>query len=425
MKKRRLWQLTKISFVGLLFLLLIAPEWPAFGSESYRLRKIIQLREFDFLVWEVNAILAKAEGILAGGQRYLQPDTRQAIVVNYLADIQTARDLERQINQIYLDADINDHDRATQDLQTELATTRARINNQQLVAEAILQEQVAEILKEEGFGIAGQMWPPVMMHMTPLPTVLITSPRDHIEKEHQLSLIPGLTTPQMDDLETAVLDNLDLSALIVPIGGAGSYPTMINETGNINWLAEVTAHEWVHNWLTLKPLGASYPFDTSVRIINETVASLVDQELGSKIVARYYPEFAPPPPDTTQQPIDPTEPPAFDFRAEMAETRVTADALLAEGKIEEAERYMEERRQFFVENGYGIRKLNQAYFAFYGAYAAEPGGAQGGNPIGPMLRDIRANTPSVRAFLDSVAPITSFADLERIHQEITNPSQTG
>ncbi len=424
MKKRRLWQLTKITFTSLLLLLLIAPEWPAFGSDAYRLQKIIQQREFDFLVWEVDAILAKAEGILAGGQRYLQPTTRQEIVVDYLANIQTARDLEREINRIYLDASIIDHDSATQELQAELAATRARIESQQLVAEAILQEQVAEVLKEEGFGVAGQMWPPVLMHMTPLPSVLITSPRDHIEKEDQLSLIPGLTTPQMDDLETAVFNDLDLSALIVPIGGAGSYPTMINETGNINWLAEVTAHEWVHNWLTLQPLGASYPFDTSVRIINETVASLVDQELGNKIIERYYPEFAPLPPDTNPAPIDPNDTPVFDFRATMAETRVKADELLAAGKIEEAEQYMEERRQLFVENGYSIRKLNQAYFAFYGAYAAEPGGAQGGNPIGPMLRDIRANTPSVRAFLDTVAPITSFADLERIHQEITNPPQS-
>jgi hypothetical protein len=36
----------------------------------------------------------------------------------------------------------------------------------------------------------------------------------------------------------------------------------------------------------------------------------------------------------------------------MHETRVTADQLLADGKIEEAETYMEQRRQIFWENGY-------------------------------------------------------------------------
>ena len=47
---------------------------------------------------------------------------------------------------------------------------------------------------------------------------------------------------------------------------------------------------------------------------------------------------------------------------------------------------MEQRRQLFVENGYYIRKLNQAYFAFYGAYADVPGGAAGEDPVGPAVR---------------------------------------
>jgi hypothetical protein len=108
----------------------------------------------------------------------------------------------------------------------------------------------------------------------------------------------------------------------------------------------------------------------------------------------------------------------------MAKTRIKVDELLAEGKIDEAEAYMEERRQFFVEQGYRIRKLNQAYFAFYSAYAAEPGGAQGSNPIGPMLRDIRDQSPSIRAFLDTVSPITSFADLQGIHKQVTTPAES-
>ena len=79
---------------------------------------------------------------------------------------------------------------------------------------------------------------------------------------------------------------------------------------------------------------------------------------------------------------------------------------------------MEARRLVFLQNGYGIRKLNQAYFAFYGAYAAVPG-ATGSDPTGPMLRDIQAHTASPRAFMEAVAPIATFADLEEIWNEIT------
>jgi hypothetical protein len=94
--------------------------------------------------------------------------------------------------------------------------------------------------------------------------------------------------------------------------------------------------------------------------------------------------------------------------AEMRETRVNADRLLAEGKIQEAEAYMESRRRIFVENGYYIRKLNQAYFAFHGAYASDPGGgAAGDNPVGNPVQDLWAASPSIRSFLDALAPVTS------------------
>ena len=83
------------------------------------------------------------------------------------------------------------------------------------------------------------------------------------------------------------------------------------------------------------------------------------------------------------------------------------DELLAEGKVEEAEAYMEERRQFFWVNGYRIRKLNQAYFAFYGAYADTPG-EQGADPIGPALLAIREDSDSLAEFMDRLASISSF-----------------
>ncbi len=95
----------------------------------------------------------------------------------------------------------------------------------------------------------------------------------------------------------------------------------------------------------------------------------------------------------------------------MRQTRVTVDQLLAEGKIKEAETYMEARRQVFWEQGYRIRKLNQAYFAFYGAYADAPGGAAGEDPVGEAVRALYANSPSLESFLKRIAWMTSFEDL--------------
>jgi hypothetical protein len=185
---------------------------------------------------------------------------------------------------------------------------------------------------------------------------------------------------------------------------------MVLETSNINFLVDTIAHEWGHHWLSLHPVGVSYAVSPALRTINETTASIVGNEIGAKVVERYYPEFVPPDLSETTPEPESDEPAPFDFRAEMAQTRIQTDELLAEGKVEEAEAYMEQRRQFFLENGYRIRKLNQAYFAFYGAYAETPG-QQGSNPIGPSLVTLRQNNPSLRAFLEQVGSITSAEDL--------------
>lgn len=409
-----------MSLLGVMGLLLFTYEWPAFGSEDYQLQAAIGSNQFDFAIWEAEAFAAKAEAMLANGQSYLPEETRQDIVLSFIGLVQDIQQLEGQINRIYVDPDVADPDRATAELQVELTQKRQSLKRIQPIAEAILQDQVAAVLADEGFAVLGQTWPPVMVHMTPVPSLLVTSPRDRIERTHALTLAPGLSAREMDEIETAVLDNLNLSALVVPLGGLATYPAMVQETGSLNWLAEVTAHEWSHHWMDFHPIGFNYN-DPQVRIINETTASIIDKEIGDQVIQRYYPELVPPPapkspptrPETT-----PSEPPPFDFTAEMGETRIRVDELLAEGKIEEAEAYMEAHRRFFVENGYNIRKLNQAYFAFYRAYAAAPGGAAGEDPIGPMVRDIRAHSPTLRDFMDNMAGVGSLADLQVVWDRV-------
>lgn len=161
--------------------------------------------------------------------------------------------------------------------------------------------------------------------------------------------------------------------------------------------------------------------------MNETAAAIAGKEIGRALIERYYPELLPPPPEAPQEATpesQPTpQPPAFDFRREMHETRLMVDQLLAHGYIEDAERFMEERRQFFWERGYRIRKLNQAYFAFYGAYADEPGGAAGADPVGEAVRSLRDSSPTLADFLQRIAWMSSFDQLQRAVSE--NPAQTG
>jgi hypothetical protein len=284
------------------------------------------------------------------------------------------------------------------------------------MAEAILQDQVNEVAARAHLTLGGQAFPPVLYHTTPPPDALIISPRDAIRQDHDISISPDINVDQMEALEDAVDKSLNVSSLVVEIGGIGLYPTMVMETTDINVLAEVVAHEWVHNHLTLRPLGASYMNSPELRTMNETVASIAGKELGRAVVEQYYPEYLPPEAPLVKPAMVNNQPPpqpVFDFRAEMHQTRVTAERLLVDGKIDEAESYMELRRRFLWDNGYHIRKLNQAYFAFYGAYADQPGGAAGEDPVGAAVRLLRDKSTSLADFINRMSWMWNFKQLTK------------
>jgi hypothetical protein len=288
------------------------------------------------------------------------------------------------------------------------------------LAEAVLQKQLMDILQENDLGILGQAIPPSLYQVSDIPQSLVISPRTTIRREMDISLQPGLSVDFKDQLENTIFSELDYAALVVPIGGIGTYPTMVMQSANLMWLTEVIAHEWVHNFLTLRPLGLNYFTSEELRTINETVATLAGQELGWLILQKYYPEHLPPetlPPHIEAAPPAALDPEAFNFQVEMRLTRVETDRLLAIGDVEGAEAYMEARRLFFWDNGYPIRKLNQAYFAFHGAYDADPdGGAAGEDPVGPTVRALRTQYDQLSDFLKDISWVTSFDALRKLLQ---------
>ena len=95
----------------------------------------------------------------------------------------------------------------------------------------------------------------------------------------------------------------------------------------------------------------------------------------------------------------------------MRELRLEVDALLAEGRIETAERRMEETRLQLEEAGVYIRRVNQAYFAWLGTYAAR---ADSVDPLGSQLRELRERRGSVARFLTTVREARSRTDVSRL-----------
>jgi hypothetical protein len=404
--------------------LLLSYSSPPLTDEIQRLRAYTRPIEFDYFSWTLEASLIKLQQGAAGIPHNFDRITRKQIVAEYFALTRSLLQGESALEQLYANPNIKDKQQASQYLRQSLNKTQARLDELSALAEAVLQEQITQTLAEQNLTTGGQPIPSVLYHSSPLPNALIVSPRDHIEQTANISISPGLTADEQNDLEQRVDKSLNVSSLVVPIGGIGVYPTMVMRSANISDILNIIAHEWTHNFLTLRPLGALYEESPELRTMNETAASIAGNEIGRLALEKFYPEL------TTassadlsllalyQPPLRPNRLPNadFDFRAEMHATRVRTDELLAQGKIKEAEAYMEARRRFFWDNGYLIRKLNQAYFAFYGAYADVPGGAAGEDPVGPAVRTLRARSATLADFLNKISWMTSFEDLKKAIQ---------
>jgi hypothetical protein len=431
---KRLWLFTKNAVFLIIVGFLITREYQPPGAFSPAVSRLVADDEFDFVGWEAQTLAAKGAQMAVPAPDYLTESERKTLVLNYFDLFQHISELQDEIDRIYADPKVTDAAAASARERAELAQLRAQQAAQQTTVEAIIEEQVSTLLNEQGFAAGGQVVPPLKFRLTPLPQMLIVSPRDEIRQKDGFPLVAGLTTDRAEELEREIDRRFDVSSLVVYIGGLGIYPTMLLESTSLEWTVEVAAHEWTHNWLELRPLGMNYDQTPETRTMNETTASIVGKEVGALTLRRFYPELAPPTrptpapgPTPTPAPTPTRDPNAFDFRAEMRITRVEVDRLLAEARaaekakdqttanarIEQAEEYMRQRRAFFADHGYLIRKLNQAYFAFNGAYADEPGAA-GEDPVGPAVKQLRDRSPSLKAFLDTIAPLTTFEELKRV-----------
>jgi hypothetical protein len=388
-----------------------------YDTPEQLLTRVVEGSTFNFWGWEVAALREKFAQATAGTQDWLRDDERRELVRGYFTRMSQIEQHEswlvdftaRRVLLSAAEAQAEEQRAAAE--REELAALRADQQAEQPLVEAILEEQISSVLADMGFAMQGGIFPPVSVHFTPLPYMLIVSPRDKIEQRFQVGLDNGLPLDRQEALEQAADTALDMRSLVVPIGGLALYPAMLLETSSFEFVAEATAHEWVHHWLLLRPLGFEYERSPETRTINETVASIAGREISAAVLARFYPagETSAGRPAGLAAPDD-----AFDYGHEMHVTRTHVDELLAAGEVDAAEQYMEARRQVFVAHGYAIRKLNQAFFAFYGGYQATPGGAAGDDPIGPALQDLRARATSLKTFMDTVAGVTSLQELRTL-----------
>ncbi len=407
-----------------LILTLMRFDVPPPADRDSNLDRMLAGKQFDFAGWWLAAVAAKIGHELHVPQNGMTEQQQVEFVREYARQVTVYQQVENKITRAFVDPNNTDPQGSTTGLQAERQAVRDWLNARQNLAEAIIQEQVESVLREEGFAAGGQVVPPLRFRFTELPDLLVISRRDRIERISSRELATGLPVDAQDRIENEVDERFDVSSIVEPIGGLGAYPTMLPETPALLWLLGVAGHEWVHNYFLymLAPIGWNYADDPHARIMNETAAVIAERDIRKRVAERFYPDLLDALNDreslTASIASDiaaTSDAPKFDFRKEMRETRQRTDEFLAQGKIEAAESYMEQRRQLFVQNGYLIRKLNQAYFAFHGAYNADPGGspAAGKDPVGPAVQEMRDRSASMGDFLRTMASVQNFDDLQR------------
>ena len=303
------------------------------------------------------------------------------------------------------------------EIQYELDHVRDQLDKIQETVEKVLEKQIRDMYTEQGiycpwpgFKVS---FPPMNFKLTDPPKLLVISPRDRIENTGETMLQPDVKMEDIEEIENRV-DQLGVSSLVTDIGGLGAtYPAFVANDMSLQNTINAAAEEWLHQYLAFTPLGFRYVLDSvglvpdyDVARMNETLAGIVSKEIGGLVYDRYYRDFNTNSSEGEESDI--SSGPVFDFYAEMREIRRQVDLYLSQGLVEEAEQFMNEKRDYLAEHGYYIRKLNQAYFAFHGTYADSPTSI---DPVGTEMKILRTESSSLKEFLDDISIMTNLQEL--------------
>lgn len=350
--------------------------------------------EYHLWRWEANTILDNAFARLGIGPDPGQADGEQAL-----------RGYFKLTSQLRA-AEAADPPDAS--LAETLTNERAAYEND---VERLLERYIDEAITDAGlqrrlplFASVAITWPPVDFELTTPPQLLVRSPRNRIARAGDTLLKSGLTLKQVQQIE-AETDSRDEVSLIVAVGGIAAYPAIVRDERSYDSLLDTASHEWVHHYLAFFPLGQQFGNGRNGDILNETTANIAGREIGNRVRKAHPIDL----PADANGNTPPASAPTIDFSAEMRKLRLEVDALLAGGKVAEAEQTMEDRRKYLEAHGITIRKLNQAYFAFYGSYGNT---AAASNPIGPKIERVWALTKDVGLFLKVMRDVKNERDLD-------------
>jgi hypothetical protein len=376
---------------------------------DYHLSEIVAPYRFSLIGWEFQALSYEIDDLFFGDDEGTVADSE--VVLEYFDIVAQANTTERRIDAVAAGLEMGD----LVSLKAQLESLEEQKRALEDKAERILEKQIRATLAELGiFNPLDDLlsldvsFPPLNFALESPPHLLVVSSRDRIARIREVILVQDITLDEREAVENAV-DELGVSSLVVDLGGIATYPSFVSSNAGLVFTINTAVEEWLHQYLFFRPLGFYYGLfltgivtDSEIAVMNETTVGIASQEIGAVVFQNYYSQYL----DVGVQNEDNGS--EFDFNEEMRQIRRTVDELLVRGEVGEAEAFMEEKRLFLASKGYIIRKLNQAFFAFFGTYADSPTSI---DPIGDEIRTVRESSGSVIDFLNTMAAMDSRADL--------------
>lgn len=373
-------------------------------------RTLVKPYAFNIAGWEARTLYNQLNQKLTHPQP--ESELSSESVIKYFSYVKLLQDLKTELKNNNGLENSSSYERKISEIETQISIL-------QPIVEQTLEKQISRTLAEQGiYNPISNNWlkltlPPVNFVIDKLPHTLIISPRNKIERIRETLLVQDMSLSQIIELESS-LEKLDVSVLVEDLGGLGAtYPSFVEAGAGLRFTLDTAIEEWLHQYLAFEPLGFHYVLDllnissnTDIPVLNETAASIIGKELGGLVYSKFY---SPVLSDTTPVPTRP-DADSFNFNKEMREIRKAVDNYLSMGQIDQAEKLMNDKRDFLETRGYYIRKLNQAYFAFHGSYADSPTSV---DPVGDDIRLLRKNSISIKDFLETVSSLTSRQDLSK------------
>ncbi len=376
-------------------------------------REVASEYVFSLVQWEVTNFFGKWTHLvweLVPGQKPSSTE-RVALVDEYLQTSLLAEKEERLLEGRIARAGGGASGKGTSVSRETLDELRSLQRNLRPRAEEAVEAELSAVLEKEEFGWWGDvLFPPVDIKFGQMPTIIVTSPRDEIDRLERVLLEPDLEGLERGALEDEILETYDLSAIVGNLAGLSTYPTLVTDTDTLRSILRTSAHEWLHVYWFFRPFGQSFWSSQEMATLNETAADVAGRELGDATFVRMGGDL-----DDNARRYLPQESRDPRFTEMMRETRVHTEELLAGGKIEEAEEYLKQRWWLLRLGGYGIRRLNQAYFALHGIYGES---ASAVSPIGDQVAEFRSYFASVGDFVRAISGVSSYEEfLDKLEEE--------